>query len=283
MRELLSHLFTEKALRAQEPLIIPYVDLLMTRIREKSQEAQEAKEGTVVLDMVAWYSYAAFDVIGDLSLGESFHCLKDSTLHPWIATMFRFMEASAYLISVRYYPRLESLLLRCIPKRVLQMQADHYQRAVSQIDRRINLETQRADFMTDILKHNHENGLSIDEIRATLSVLIMAGSETVATALSGITSYLVQDEVVLQKLVSEVRSSFGSEKEMTVLALKRLPYLNAVIEEGLRLCPPVPFGLPRITPTQGAVICGHRIPESVSFIRFFSSQSSDQSDRLMYP
>lgn len=37
-----------------------------------------------------------------------------------------------------------------------------------------------------------------------------------------------------------------------------LPYITAVIEEGLRIYPPVAFGLPRTSP--GAKVDGHYIP-----------------------
>lgn len=33
-------------------------------------------------------------------------------------------------------------------------------------------------------------------------------------------------------------------------------YLNAVIEEGLRVAPPFPAGLPRVVPLGGDTVCG---------------------------
>lgn len=42
--------------------------------------------------------------------------------------------------------------------------------------------------------------------------------------------------------------------------LDDLPYLNAVVKEGLRLFPPIPMSLPRYVPEQGSVICGYKIP-----------------------
>ena len=43
--------------------------------------------------------------------------------------------------------------------------------------------------------------------------------------------------------------------------------MNACIEEGLRIFPPVPIGLLRIVPKGGSDIDGHMIPEGVSFPR----------------
>lgn len=50
LRRLVSHGFSEKALREQEPLIQTYCDLLMKRLYEHS------KDGTEKVDMVQWYN-----------------------------------------------------------------------------------------------------------------------------------------------------------------------------------------------------------------------------------
>jgi Cytochrome P450 len=33
------------------------------------------------VDMANWFQYVTTDVVGDLTFGESFHCLETSTLH----------------------------------------------------------------------------------------------------------------------------------------------------------------------------------------------------------
>jgi hypothetical protein len=50
LRRLVSHGFSERALREQEPLIQSYCDLLMKRLYEHS------KGGTEMVDMVQWYN-----------------------------------------------------------------------------------------------------------------------------------------------------------------------------------------------------------------------------------
>jgi cytochrome P450 len=83
-----------------------------------------------------------------------------------------------------------------------------------------------------------KEGLRLVEIQATASVIIVAGSETTVTVLSGTTSYLVKNAEKLGALTKEVRERFENESDITLAALKELPYLNAVIQEGLRLCNP---------------------------------------------
>ncbi len=40
-------------------------------------------------------------------------------------------------------------------------------------------------------------------------------------------------------------------------------YLNAVIEEGLRIAPPFPAGLPRVVPPGGDTVCGEWLEAGV--------------------
>jgi hypothetical protein len=57
---------------------------------------------------------------------------------------------------------------------------------------------------------------------------------------------------------------FTSPEEMTVVNLTKMKYLNAAIEEGLRMFPPAPVALPRVSPKGGATVCGRFVPEGVS-------------------
>ena len=68
----------------------------------------------------------------------------------------------------------------------------------------------------------------------------------------------------MEKLVKEIRSTFTSEDDITIESLQQMPYLHACLEEGLRVYPPVPTGLPRTTPEGGAPISGKWVPEGVS-------------------
>ncbi|KAF7914032.1 uncharacterized protein EAF01_000438 [Botrytis porri] len=45
------------------------------------EENADASEGAVV-DIVRWYVFFPFDLIGDLGFGESFQCLESETYHP---------------------------------------------------------------------------------------------------------------------------------------------------------------------------------------------------------
>ena len=91
-------------------------------------------------------------------------------------------------------------------------------------------------------------------MNANAETLVVAGSETTPSALSGASYLLTSNPRVLNKLADEVRSYFNEEGEIDLLISAKLPDLDAVIEEVLRIYPPAPNALPRETPPQGDVI-----------------------------
>lgn len=111
--------------------------------------------------------------------------------------------------------------------------------------------------------------MSRDEILSTFNFIIVGGSETSATVMTGIFNHLCmpRNKHILNKLVQEIRSRFSSENEITIDAVSQAqhPYLEAVINEGLRICHPVPAGLPRMVPEGGDDYAGVHLPAGVSF------------------
>ena len=89
----------------------------------------------------------------------------------------------------------------------------------------------------------------------------MAGSETLTTALSGALHHLLSHPPTYEKLCAEIRSVFESERDITAYRVSSLPYLNAVLNETLRLCPPIPDGMRRAVPKGGAIVAGHGFTE----------------------
>ena len=110
--------------------------------------------------------------------------------------------------------------------------------------------------------------MSQNEIISTFGLLLLAGSETTATLLSAVTYYLLTNQQVMRKLVAEIRDTFKMEKDITMVSVNQLTYEIAVLEEAMRLQPPVPSGSIRITPKEGALVGGHWVPGNVSpFLR----------------
>lgn len=97
---------------------------------------------------------------------------------------------------------------------------------------------------------------------------IAAGTETTAWCLTVITFYLLKDPAKLQRLRDELlKANVTSSTD-----LEKLPYLNAVAQEGLRLSFGVSHRLPRIAPNESMrFVDGESvwdIPAGVSIIWF---------------
>ncbi|OBS17150.1 hypothetical protein FPOA_12327 [Fusarium poae] len=145
----------------------------------------------------------------------------------------------------------ESLLSWFMPRSLKYSMAFHESLTKDKVARRIEIgdSSQRKDFFAHILRRGDVNR---DHLAEQAKILLLDGSETTATFLAGITYLLLKSPTVLARLQNEVRSSFSTKDEIRGDSTKMLPYLHAVIEEGLRLFPPVPLGLPRTCP--GAIV-----------------------------
>jgi hypothetical protein len=114
--------------------------------------------------------------------------------------------------------------------------------------------------------------MTVPEIKSNASILTIAGSETTATALSGATYFLLKNPAAWKKLATEVRSTFAREDEINLLSVGNLKYMLACLEETLRIYPPSPAALPRITNKRGDIINGKLVAGGVS--KFYPLRSS---------
>ncbi|KAK4445893.1 cytochrome P450 [Podospora aff. communis PSN243] len=255
--------FTARALRAQEPFIQRYVNLLVERLRDIAAPSAANKGGAEV-DMVSWLNWTVFDIFGDLGFGESFGSLEHSRYHPWVSIIFSNIKGIALMRAVSYFPTLESLLQMCIPPSFHKMQRDHIALIEKKIQRRLNYEFERPDIMShvygDVKGPGKADRLPDESITSLFWELVLAGSETTATTLAGTVNYLTSYPSAQKKLAAEVRAKFKTSESISLDGLQDLPYLNAVIKEGLRLCPPFPWIIPRTIPEGGRTICGAWMP-----------------------
>jgi cytochrome P450 len=67
----------------------------------------------------------------------------------------------------------------------------------------------------------------------------------------------------LSKLTSEIRNRYKSYDDIDSVSALQLPYLQAVINEALRIHPSGAHGLPRLSP--GATVDGHWVPAGVGY------------------
>ncbi|KAK7534219.1 cytochrome P450 [Phyllosticta citribraziliensis] len=265
-RRLLAHAFSDRALRDQEPLIQRYVDLLSEKMGEI------AKTADATLDMVRYLNCCTFDIMGDLAFGEPLGLLEKSDYTPWVAAVFGTIKTNNIRNTITLnFPLFSTLLKKIfVTENMKERNRIHAQHSIERVDRRLARKTERPDIWGFVLRHQHgadpkaNMSMTLPEMHANGSTLMIAGTETTATLLSGLTYHLLLNPPVYAKLTNEIRSAFCHPDKMNMSALASLPYLCACIEEALRIYPPVPVGLPRVVPPGGRIVCGKHVPGGTS-------------------
>lgn len=97
-----------------------------------------------------------FDIIGDLSLGESFGCLQESNYHPWVSFLFNSFKAATFLGATRSFPTLTKILVRLVPKDLIQARIQHSEYTAEKVVKRRSMGAERGDFMSNVLRNNEK-------------------------------------------------------------------------------------------------------------------------------
>ncbi|KAG9457095.1 hypothetical protein H6P81_001603 [Aristolochia fimbriata] len=122
---------------------------------------------------------------------------------------------------------------------------------------------EKQDFIDGLLRDMEKSPKSDSDaqafIRQIILAIILAGTDTTHNTLTWALSLLVNNAEVLQKVRDEIDTQVGSEREPNESDLKKLPYLQAVVKETLRLYPPGPLTMPHEA-TEDYNIGGFRVP-----------------------
>ena len=255
-RRIFSHAFSTTALKEQEVLVTHYADLMVDRLRERVANGEDT------FDVMRWYQYATFDIIGDLCFGEPFYCLEKGENHPWIATIYKNIKSAKIVGTSQCFPPMETLMRVTMPASIKAKMRNTFAWSQNMTTKRMELKTDRADIMTHVLNNNHKQGMSRDEIDSTMATLVLAGSgDTTAVSIAATTYYALKNPHVMKKVVSEIREGLGDDpKNCTNAAISKLPFLHATMQEAMRMHPPVPLSSPRLIDRPGAHICGVPFP-----------------------
>lgn len=113
-------------------------------------------------------------------------------------------------------------------------------------------------------KSEKEGGLTFDELTSNGSTLILGGSETTATLLSGCIFQLLKNPDVMKRILAEIRGNFTSADDIDMFSIAHLKYTLAVLDETMRIYPPTPNQHPREAPPGGDTIGEDVIPEGTT-------------------
>ncbi|GME66327.1 Pisatin demethylase [Neofusicoccum parvum] len=120
-----------------------------------------------------------------------------------------------------------------------------------------------AERKKDMLGSFISRGLSASEVEMEISISLVAGSDTTATAMRSTLLSIISTPCVYSRLVREIDDAVARGAVSSPISeeeARRLPYLQAVIKEGLRRFPPITQLRERMVPAEGDWHDGRFIP-----------------------
>lgn len=260
-RKLLLPSFSDRSLKDQEPKILERIDKLVEQLSDG------AKKGRIE-NMVLWFTWTASDIIGSLAFGEPFGSLEAKETHTWISNIFDNVKAMTMVWAMKRL-EIDAILPYITPKKAMELRLKNLEHSESRLKKRMALGTNNGDFWDGVLrKEGEDGGMTFNQMVTNASHMVLGGSETGATTLSGALYFLLTHHKAMKRAVAEVRAKFQSDKDINIANITDLPFTVAVLEETLRLYPAVPSLSARLVPAGGDTVDGKFLPAGTS-IHFF--------------
>ncbi|EQB48387.1 cytochrome P450 [Colletotrichum gloeosporioides Cg-14] len=231
-RKVLARSFSNTALIDQQPIFHRWAKKFINKLAEKADVRK-------TVDMVKYFNCTTFDIMGDLTFNEDLNMLEEGECSPWVESIFGSVKAATFLLGVKTHSRVARLMADAFLKynpTVQRKQLENWMYCAERVERRLKRTPEHPDLWSRILGMEKESEcLTMEEQYANGFLFMTAGTETIASALSAITFYLLRNPQHLDRVTDEVRSKFSTSEDMSLEALASLPYLQAVIQEG-RTC-----------------------------------------------
>lgn len=212
--------------------------------------------------------------MGDLAFGKSFDMLTSGSTHSAIKRLQIGMSPMSFAFAV---PWLFWILIKIpfLAKGYYEFIAWSEQQALERTQVRASsrmirimflfhwrqMKVEEPDVMHWILKSppmSNNETVNHHWLAGDSRLLIVAGSDTTASTLCFATRELLRNPECIKKLRLEIDPLISDGINQTTL--QQAPYLNSLINETLRLHPPVPSVLLRVAPPQGLDIGEFHVP-----------------------
>jgi cytochrome P450 len=145
--------------------------------------------------------------------------------------------------------------------------------------RETRFEHSYVDTLLDIkLPEEGDRPLTDDEMVNLCSEFMDAGTDTTSTGLQWIMAELVKNPSIQDTLYKEISATTGDDQEeVSEEDVNKMPYLKAVVLEGLRKHPPAHFVLPH-TAAEDTEVGGYLIPKGATINFMVAEMSRDERE-----
>jgi len=257
-RRLVSRPYSMEALRDYETYIDDAVQVFLDNMSERQHK---------VVDIGNWVQLFAFDVIGEITFSKRFGFMDAAQDDGSFEQINGALRSAAWVGQIPGVYWLHDALVPYIGNH-LGIAARHGSLrtfAVREIAARQDRGSDHQDILAKLKAMQKEKPDKMDEnaVTSMASSNIFAGSDTTAISTRAIIYYLLKNPQCKQRLIEEIDSMRSQGKlsdPVKVSEADKMPYLQAVMYEALRLHPAVGMSLPRTTPQGGATIAGQYLP-----------------------
>jgi cytochrome P450 len=226
-----------------------------------------------VVDMHEWASRVTLDIIGLAGMGQDFNAIQDP--NSLLAQTYRTIFSSAQRGRLLHIAAL--LVPQWLNRIVSPKRHAEYEEALATIKRVTHnlVQSKRAELVNghkkglDIISVAIESGgFSNEELVNQMMTFLAAGHETTASAMTWAIYLLCRYPEAQRKVREELLASRSvinnPAMPISSMEMARLPYLNAVLNETLRLFPSIPLSVREAESNQ--IIQGHFIPKGTTVI-----------------
>ncbi|GIZ48171.1 hypothetical protein CKM354_001124400 [Cercospora kikuchii] len=128
-----------------------------------------------------------------------------------------------------------------------------------------NFNSTSSDMVSTLLSaaEDQSGRITDGEVMRAAMTNVFAGSDTTSIALTSILFHLYQSPRHLERLRSELEEAIQNKtasENITFQEAQKLPFLQAIIKEGMRVFPSVALPMPRVVPAEGCNIAGVDFP-----------------------
>ena len=264
-RSAFTAMFSKRKIAQYEPEIQRIIDRLCFRLEEFNLSKR-------VLDLRLLFTCLAMDVVTECALARCKNLLMTEDLAPRWFSFFTMWMSNYHVF--KHFPIIWNIV-RSFPERFLGwvspdmgMILDFQNDIKDQIRHIINHPDYKPGQHQTIFHEVLHSDLQPEEKQANRlwqegQSIIGAGTETVSNALNLIMYHVLANPAIHSRLKDELRTIMPNGKAPWQ-QLETLPYLTAVIQEGLRMSYGISTPVSRVAPNEDIVYKGYIIPKGTA-------------------
>ncbi|KAF1973472.1 cytochrome P450 [Bimuria novae-zelandiae CBS 107.79] len=258
IRKLVVSSFSPRMNNHFEPRFKGWTKKMVERLVPKAERAE-------IMDLSKAFQCLSVDLQTDMILSVDAESLKTLDYPPTKIVVNGSLQGAALAHALRLF---SPTIGRAVQKTIvniphLRRLLDNFASTLSKrIDARLANPPPTGDVLTEVLRKTDLSPVPIskEQFYSTAKILTVAGPEAMTAAMNTIGYHLFRAPSTFQTLVSQIRTRFPTQEDLSLKALSEMDLLTAVIKEGHRLYPLPPGILPRCTPKEGAWVQGVWIP-----------------------